>query len=77
MMFRPDPLHPETFSRIPVRSSYPSNRQGNPSRFLADQPSQIDELIDSLMPEGVSPNKRAVIEQLVTLWQAKSTLDIA
>jgi hypothetical protein len=33
---------------------------------------QVDTLMASLVPQGISPDKRAVIERLVTLWVAKA-----
>ncbi len=35
------------------------------------------ELLRSLMPEGISPAKQAIIERLVALWVADSKVDVA
>lgn len=52
-------------------------RPGNRSRFASDSINGHTALLESLIPEGVSPVKRAVIERLVTLWLADSRLDVA
>jgi hypothetical protein len=46
-------------------------------RFLTEEDLQVDALMRELMPENVSANKQAVIEQLIRLWQTKSGLDAA
>lgn len=42
-----------------------------PSRREKQDLSELPE-IDQLLPADLSPNKRAVIETLVNLWEAKS-----
>lgn len=73
MMLKPEPIHPTSraWKSAPV----------SPDTVLTGEPTQVDALVESLMPEGVSANKRAVIDRLITIWsarqQAASKLDIA
>ncbi len=78
-MFRPEHLqadHLNYSSSHLDRSSVASSSQ---SRVLAENSNaaNVDALVESLMPKGLSPNKQAVIEQLIMMWVAKSELDVA
>ncbi len=75
-MLQPDPLHLESLTRVLNRSEVISHKPGKRTTVLAEAQG-IDSLFESLIPEGVSPAKRTVIERLITLWLTESKLDVA
>lgn len=75
MMLRPEFTAPEPSRRLVSRSAN-ALQKGRQARSRTEC-TQMDDLVTSLMPEGISANKRAVIEQVIRLWQAKTELDIA
>ena len=77
-MLRPEPRQLDSLNRLAAhsdRSMTPSGTQGNQSRFLTES-SDTAALIESLMPQGISSSKQAVIERLIEMWVAKAELDI-
>jgi hypothetical protein len=77
-MLQSESFHFDSTDGFSVREGeYPQSRAGNRSRFILDSTNNRTALLESLMPDGVSPAKRAVIERLVTLWLAESRLDVA
>lgn len=76
-MLQSESLHFDGTGGFSVGDSEHILRSGNRSRFASDSTNGHTALLESLIPEGVSPVKRAVIERLVTLWLADSRLDVA
>lgn len=76
MMLRPEFTSPEAIQRLSTRSASSALQTARQARSRTEC-TQMDDLIESLMPEGISANKQAVIEQLIRLWQVKTELDLA
>ncbi|MBW4471831.1 MAG: hypothetical protein KME45_15675 [Stenomitos rutilans HA7619-LM2] len=75
-MLRPEHRQFDSLDRLTApsdRGTLPSGRQTR----LLDEASDVEALMKSLMPEGISPAKQAVIERLIEMWVAKSELDVA
>ncbi|WP_146141314.1 hypothetical protein [Stenomitos frigidus] len=80
-MLRPEHRQLNTLNRLvsPAERSTTasaSDNQDNQSRFLAVS-SDTDALVESLMPQGLSPNKEAIVKRLIEMWVAKAELDVA
>lgn len=75
-MLRPEHRQFDSLDRLATYSERGTSQAGKQSRFLAE-PSDVDTLMESLMPKGISPSKQAVIERLIEMWVAKSDLDVA
>ncbi|UBF28979.1 hypothetical protein K9N68_14730 [Kovacikia minuta CCNUW1] len=75
-MLQPEPLHVENLTRLLNRSEVYPHKPVKHNSVLAEAQG-ADSFIESLIPEGVSPAKRAVIERLITLWLANAKLDVA
>lgn len=75
-MLQPEPLHLENLIRLVNPSEIVAQRPGRQNSVLAEAQGG-DSLLESLIPEGVSPAKRAIIERLIALWVADSKLDVA
>ena len=74
-MLRPEHCQPVSLDRLPTASDR-STIQPTQERVLA-QPSDLEALTESLMPKGISANKQAVIERLITMWATASERDVA
>ena len=77
MMLRNNALAAQPISLASARSAAHATAYDQASRLQVETASQIDALVESLMPEGLSANKQAVIEQLIAVWHAKAERDIA
>ncbi len=75
-MLQPDPLSIDALRLMVSRPEVRSSQQGKKVASLAS-PLGASQITESLMPEGVSPAKRAVIERLITLWVTNPKADIA
>jgi hypothetical protein len=75
-MLQPEPFYTESLTRLLNRSEATSQKPGKQNPVLAEA-QKIDYLLENLVPENVSPAKKAVIERLITLWVADSRLDVA
>jgi hypothetical protein len=75
-MLQPEPFYIESLTRLLNRSEVTSQKSGKQNQVLAEA-QKIDYLLENLIPENVSPAKKAVIERLITLWVADSRLDVA
>jgi hypothetical protein len=75
-MLQPEPL-PLEATRLMV--SRPEVRVSHQGKKIAGLPGHLgtSQIVESLMPDGVSPAKRAVIERLVTLWATNPKPDMA
>ena len=61
-----------SLDRLPTTSDR-STMQSTQSRVLAGS-SDLDALVESLMPKDISASKQAVIERLITMWATKSEM---
>jgi hypothetical protein len=75
-MLQPEPLHLENLTRPSPRFEAVNHKSVRQSKTLGEVQG-MNLLAESLIPEGVSPAKRAVIERLITLWLNDSKLDVA
>jgi hypothetical protein len=75
-MLQPEPFYIESLTRLLNRSDVAPQKSGKQNPVLAEA-QKIDHLLESLIPEDVSPAKKAVIERLIALWVADSKLDVA
>lgn len=78
-MLRPEHRQLDSLNRLPAhaeRNTKPSGNQVDQNRFSAE-PSDTAALVESLMPQGISSSKQAVIERLIEMWVAKAELDVA
>jgi hypothetical protein len=66
-MFQPQRLHIHPLDRSNRYNSSPVQETAKRSQVVAGS-SNIDALINSLVPEGLSPNKRAIAEHLIMTW---------
>lgn len=73
MMFRSEDVSSEAVYHSPVQPKVRSEK----SNLAATEHSFPTELLQTLIPPGLSPNKRAIVEQLVTAWLAQSAQDVA
>ncbi|MBD2021759.1 hypothetical protein H6F43_16385 [Leptolyngbya sp. FACHB-36] len=69
-MSRQHQLDTEHLQRLSDPSDFGSAQQGRSTHRIASS-SDVDALIKSLVPDNLTPNKRAVIEQMITVWLAK------
>jgi hypothetical protein len=76
-MFSSEPVHAQPSTRTSTRPVSQTAKSVRQDRFLTDEALQVDALIRELMPENVSANKQAVIEQLIRLWKTKPGVDAA
>ncbi|MGI0488007.1 hypothetical protein ACN4EK_21420 [Pantanalinema rosaneae CENA516] len=69
-MFQPKRLQPHPLDWSSHRySSSPVQEPPQRSQVVANSANvHRDALINSLVPEGLSPNKRAIVEHLITTW---------
>lgn len=74
-MLRPEHHQSHRLDRLPAHSDR-STMQLKQSPVLAES-SDLETLMESLMPKGISASKQAVIERLITMWATKSDLDAA
>ncbi|WP_421655593.1 hypothetical protein [Leptothermofonsia sp. ETS-13] len=71
-------IHSESMGRYPVDGGeYAQSQVTSQSQSFTSAVQKRTDLLEFLMPEGVSPAKQAIIERLVTLWLADSKLDVA
>jgi hypothetical protein len=80
MMLHPDRLQSDTLNRASSPTNRASLQPGKQSRSLAEayaEPLEVDALMASLVPQGTSPAKQAIIERLITLWVAKVEQGVA
>lgn len=77
IMFSSEPVQSNASTRTSARPASQMAKSVRSDRFLTEEDLQVDALMRELMPENVSANKQAVIEQLIRLWQTKSGLDAA
>ncbi len=76
MMLQPESLPSDVLNRIAHCSGYASV-QASKQKQVPVEPSVADvAFIETLIPKGVSPAKRAVIERLATLWLTGNELDV-
>ena len=75
-MLQPEPLPIETLRLMVSRPEVRVSQQGKKIAGLSGNVG-TSQLIESLIPEGVSPAKRAVLERLVTLWLTNPKPDMA
>jgi hypothetical protein len=80
MMLHPDRLQSDSLNRASSPTNRASLQPGKQSRSLVEgrvESAEVDALMASLVPQGTSPAKQAIIERLVTLWVAKVEQGIA
>ena len=75
MMLRPEPLNSEPLT-LPLQTNFSSVQTDQTSSSAAES-SEVDELIDRLVPQGISSTKRAIIETLIANWATEAKLDVA
>lgn len=75
-MLRPEHRQFDSFDRLTTPSDRGTLQASRPSRLL-DEASEVEALMESLMPKDISPAKQAVIERLIEMWVAKAELDVA
>lgn len=76
MMLRPEHSSSNSLNRLSNHSDRSVSPSGKQSSVLAEVP-DVDALVESLMPKGISPAKQAVIERLIMQWAAKAERDVA
>ncbi|XHX79118.1 MAG: hypothetical protein RBJ76_04065 [Stenomitos frigidus ULC029] len=74
-MLRPEHCQFASLDRLPTTSDY-GTKQSTQSLVLANT-SELDTLVESLMPKDISASKQAIIERLITMWATASELDVA
>ncbi|MBL1177350.1 hypothetical protein [Pantanalinema sp. GBBB05] len=67
-MFQPKRLQIHPLDWSSRYSSSPAQEPPTRNQPVAANPSSVDALINSLVPEGLSPNKRAIAEHLIMTW---------
>ncbi|MBW4692567.1 MAG: hypothetical protein KME27_12460 [Lyngbya sp. HA4199-MV5] len=75
-MLRPEHRQFDSLDRFTAPSERGTLQADRQTR-LVEEASDVEALMESLMPKGVSPAKQAVIERLIEMWVAKSELDVA
>lgn len=74
-MLRPQHRQYDSLDRLHTASE--RSTMQSPQSCVLSESSNLDSLIESLMPNDVSANKQAVIKRLITMWATKSELDVA
>lgn len=65
-MLRPESFHTETLDWAPSSSATSTARTKTQKRAVTEiGPQNIDAFLERLVPDGVSANKRAIIERLI------------
>lgn len=75
-MLRPEHRQFDSLDRLTAPSDRGTLQAGRPTHLL-NEASEVEALMESLMPKGISPAKQAVIERLIEMWVAKSEFDVA
>ncbi len=75
-MLQPEPLQLESLTQSSSRYEAVNHKTVRQNKILGEAQG-MNMLAESLIPEGVSPAKRAVIERLIALWLDDSKLDVA
>lgn len=76
MMLRPEHFPSDSLNHLSAHSDRNTAPSGRQRRVLAEAP-DVDALVASLMPQGVSPAKQAVIERLIMKWVSNAERDVA
>jgi hypothetical protein len=75
-MLQPDSLQSEPLNWLTTYNTTPQVKVHQQKPSLVDS-SGFDPVLEALIPQGISPTKRAIIERLITLWVEKSEKSVA
>ncbi len=77
MMLRSNTTQSSSSGRVPLSYMYGTTPSPQETGELLVERSEMEYLMERLLPEDVSPVKRAVVERLVTVWISERRHSVA